>query len=170
MIDLIKTRRSVRKFRDTAVGDDELSAIIEAGMYAPSAGNEQAWQFVVLRGEALGEYLRLNGNVPRSAPAGILVCADRTREKYKGMNTAALDCAAATQNMLLAAHARGLGAVWTAVFDTAKDGVTALLGLPGGVEPFAFIPVGHYDGARGEVPERFDTSRIHYNKWQGARG
>ncbi|MBN1533762.1 MAG: nitroreductase family protein [Spirochaetes bacterium] len=165
MIDLIKTRRSIRSYRDTEVGDDDLREIIEAGMYAPSAGNEQAWQFIVLKGEILKRYLALNGNVPQSAPTGILVCADRNAEKYKGMNTSYLDCAAATQNMLLAAHAKGLGAIWTAVFDGPKKEVIRLLNLPPGIDPFCFVPVGTYDKTAQEAPRRFDEAKIHRNGW-----
>lgn len=165
MMDLIKTRRSIRKYRDTVPGDGDVREIIEAGMYAPSAGNEQAWQFVVLKGDTLKKYLKLNGNVPQTAPLGILVCADRHAEKYKGMNTSYLDCAAATQNMLLAAHAKGLGAIWTAVFDGPKKGVIELLNLPGGIDPFCFVAVGMYDKAGEETPKRFDEAKIHYDRW-----
>jgi nitroreductase len=165
MLDLIRTRRSIRKYRDTVPGDGDVREIIEAGMFAPSAGNEQAWQFIVLKGDTLKKYLKLNGNVPQTAPLGILVCADTTAEKYKGLHTSFLDCAAATQNMLLAAHSKGLGAIWTAVFDGPKKGVIELLSLPEGIDPFCFVPVGMYDKTGEEVPQRFDGTKIHYDRW-----
>ncbi len=139
--------------------------IIEAGMYAPSAGNEQAWQFVVLEGEPFAEYLAINGNAPKTAPMGVLVCMDRQAEKYKEMNTAMMDCSAAVQNMLLEAHEKGLGALWTAVFEGAKGKVRELLNLPAHVEPFACVLVGRPKKRDGGIPARFDGSKIHYGKW-----
>ncbi len=169
MLDIIKSRRSVRQFEAGGVEKKDIITILEAGMYAPSAGNEQAWQFVVLEGEALAKYLKLNRNAPASAPIGVLVCMDRKAEKHTELNTAMMDCSAAVQNMLLEAHAKGLGAIWTAVFDSAKQGVRELLGLPAHVEPFAFVPVGRPKKKADAIPSRFDESKVHYGKW-GARG
>jgi len=165
MLDIIKTRRSVRKYENEIISKDDLQDLLEAGMYAPSAGNEQAWQFIVISGDVLKEYLKLNKNVPQSAPFGILVCMDRSQEKYKGMNTPLIDCSAATENILLLAHQKGLGAIWTAIFEHAKPEVKKMLNLPEYIEPFSFIPVGYSKENITEIPKRYDESKVHYNKW-----
>ncbi|OHD12452.1 MAG: hypothetical protein A2086_07300 [Spirochaetes bacterium GWD1_27_9] len=165
MLEIIKTRRSIRSYETKIISKSDLKDLLEAGMYAPSAGNEQAWQFIILEGDVLKEYLQLNKNVPQSAPFGILVCIDKNREKYKGMNTSKIDCSAATENILLLAHQKGLGTIWTAIFDNAMPDVKKLLNLPEQVEPFSFIVVGYSKENNKEIPERFDESKIHYNKW-----
>ncbi|HOV13797.1 MAG TPA: nitroreductase family protein [Spirochaetota bacterium] len=165
MLEIIKSRRSVRSYENKSISKDDLKELLEAGMYAPSAGNEQAWQFIVLEGEVLKKYLELNKNVPQSAPFGILVCMDWSQEKYKGMNMPFVDCAAATQNILLLAHSKGLGAIWTAIFENVKSEVKKLLNLPEHIEPFSFIPVGYSKENNRETPKRYDEKKIHYNKW-----
>ena len=134
-------------------------------MNAPSAMNEQPWHFVVLEGEMMQKYLEMNKNVPKGAPVGILVCADTSLEKAPGMQLCYLDCSAATQNILLAAHAKGLGAVWTAVFPNVVDENKKLLHLPDRVIPFSFIPIGYPAAAPTGYTSRFDESRIHRNTW-----
>lgn len=161
----MKTRRSVRKFKNELISENDLIEIIEAGMYAPSAGNEQAWQFVIIKDAVLKKYLELNKNVPQSAPIGILVCTDKNLEKYKPMSTAYMDCSAAVQNILLYAHSKGFGALWTAVFDGVKDKISQLLNLPHNIEPFAFIPVGYPEAEDQIIPQRFDKAKIHFNEW-----
>ena len=113
----LMTRRSVRAYTDEPVSDDQVLKILAAGMQAPSAGNQQPWHFVVLRRK---EHLDgLAGALPfgkmlGQAPLGIVVCADVGREQHAGYWVQ--DCAAATQNILLACHALGLGAVWIGVY------------------------------------------------------
>jgi nitroreductase len=165
MLDIIKTRRSVRKYEDMIISKKDLEELLIAGMYAPSAGNEQAWQFVVLEGDVVKKYCSLNKNVPPSAPFGILVCRDISLEKYKGSNLSIYDCAAATENILLLAHSKGLGAIWTHVFDNAKPDIKKLLDLPENIEPFCFIPIGYSKESDKETPERYNASRVHYSKW-----
>lgn len=94
MLKTINTRRSVRKFKSTAVSDKDIHDLLEAAMNAPSAVNEQAWQFVVMSGRVLDDFLAINGNTPKTAPVAILVCQDLSAEKAKGYSVQ--DCAAAT--------------------------------------------------------------------------
>ncbi len=165
MLNIIKSRRSIRKFDSKTINKDDLRDLLEAAMYAPSAGNEQAWQFIVLEGEMLKKYLDQNRNVPNSTPFGILVCADRNLEKFKDFKTSYLDCSAAIQNILLVAHSKGLGAVWCYVFPTVVDSIKEMLGIPPNIEPFSFVSLGYPK----EIPKiddtRFVESKIHYNKW-----
>jgi len=100
----------------------------------------------------------------KQAPVGILICGDLRLEKYPGNWVA--DCSAATQNLLLAAHASGLGAVWTGVYPQQDriEGFRKLLGLPDQVIPLAFVPVGYPD-QRLMPEDRFRKDRIHRNGW-----
>ena len=164
-LEVINRRRSTRKFAGDPVGDGDIRELLEAAMNAPSAVNEQAWQFVVLSGKALEDYLKINSNTPKGAPVAILVCQDLAAEKAKGY--AVQDCAAATQNMLLAAHAKGLGAVWTTVFPANVDAVRRLLGLPETVVPFSCVPLGRPAGPATRTESRFDESKVHRQAWGG---
>jgi nitroreductase len=109
MLEMLNSRRSVRKFKSAAVSEKDLQGVLEAAMNAPSAINEQSWQFIVLGGAVLDEFIKINTNTPKGAPTGILVCQDLRSEKAKGY--AVQDCSAATQNILLAIHEKGLGGV-----------------------------------------------------------
>ena len=100
----------------------------------------------------------------KQANTAILVCGDSTLEKHKGYWL--LDCAAATQNLLIAAHAKGLGAVWCGVYPSEDRVVNLkkLLNLPENIVPFSLIPLGFPDEVK-EAGERFDNSRVHENHW-----
>ena len=162
MLELIMSRRSVRKFQAKPVAEQDITDLLKAAMNAPSAGNEQAWQFVILQGEQFDAYLDINRNTPKGAPVGILVCEDRQAEKYQGY--AVQDCAAAVENILLAAHAKGLGSVWTAVFPNNVAAVKQLLGLPEHVAPFACLPIGYPDQTVNAA-DRYDAAKVHRNTW-----
>jgi len=163
-LEIINGRRSTRRFASDPVSETDIHDLLEAAMNAPSAINEQAWQFVVLSGAVFEEYLKINPNTPKGSPAAILVCQDLGAEKAPGY--AVQDCAAATQNILLAAHAKGLGAVWTTVFPDKAAAVRSLLGLPGNVVPFACVPIGRpaQSGAKA-AGSRFDANKVHLQGW-----
>ncbi|HTF99467.1 MAG TPA: nitroreductase family protein [Nitrospirota bacterium] len=163
MLDMIKTRRSVRKFKPDPMSDKDIRDLLEAAMNAPSAINEQAWQFVVMSGKVLDEYLSINRNTPKSAPVAILVCQDLSAEKAKGYSVQ--DCAAATQNILLAAHAKSLGAVWTTVFPNNVAATRALLKIPDTVLPFSCVPVGVPAEGTRDTASRFDEKKVHRQTW-----
>jgi nitroreductase len=163
----ILNRTSIRKYTSQPVTDSQIQQLVMAAMAAPSAGNEQPWEFVVLQ-----DRKTLNA-IPKFHPyslmlyeasAAILVCGDLKREKYKGYWVQ--DCAAATENMLLAAVELGLGAVWLGVYPT-EERVTALrklLNIPETVVPFSLVSIG-YPAEQHKPPDRFDASHIHYNTW-----
>ena len=110
----IHTRRSIRKYTDQPVTPEQVRTLLAAAMAAPSAGNQQPWQFVVVTDKDLLAQVGLlhpHVHMAPKAPLGILVCGDTRAEKYAGYWV--VDCSAAVQNLLLAAHDLGLGAVWT---------------------------------------------------------
>jgi nitroreductase len=166
-LDAIRTRRSIRAYTDQPVSAESVETLLRAAMSAPSAGNQQPWHFIVVddRG-VLQEIARIHpyAGMAAQAPVGILVCGDTREEKYPGYWVQ--DCSAAVQNLLLAAHDVGLGAVWTGVFPR-PDRVEAfrkLFRLPDPVHPLAFIVIG-YPAEKVEPADRFRESRIHRNVW-----
>ena len=111
-METILTRRSIRKYTEQPVPDALVTDLLRAAMAAPSAGNQQPWQFVVVRDHAILEVVATAnpyGGMARDAQVVVIVCGDLEREERPGFWVQ--DCAAATQNLLLAAHAAGLGAV-----------------------------------------------------------
>lgn len=167
LLSLLAQRRSVRSFTDAPVSDEEVQAMLAAAMSAPSAGNEQPWEFIVVRSK---ETLEKAGSVnpyagfAKSAPLAILTCVNQAHEKHAGYGV--LDVAACTENLLLAAHALGLGAVWTGIYPM-EDRILkfrSLLALPETVLPIAFVVIGH-PKATPEPANRFNPQRIHAEKW-----
>ncbi len=168
VLEAIHSRRSVRKYEDRPVPEDLVRKLLAAAMAAPSARNSQPWQFVVVtERELLQEAARINPNarMARHAPLGILICGDPGLEKSPGYWP--VDCAAAAENLLLAAHGLGLGAVWTGVYPRGErmDGFRRLLGLPGEIEPHSFMVVG-FPAEEPAAQERFREDRIHFNGWR----
>jgi nitroreductase len=168
-MEAILTRRSIRRYTRESVSESVIEEILRAAMQAPSAGNEQPWQFVVITDRAtLREIPRFHphANMVPDAPVAVLVCGDLHREIHAGFWVQ--DCSAATQNILLAAHAKGLGAVWLGIFPR-EDRVAAfrkIAGLPGHVVPLALVPIG-FPAAGKPEEKRFDRSRIHRDRWEG---
>jgi len=163
----ILSRRSIRQYTNKPVARESVYEVLQAAMNAPSAGNERPWHFIVLtERRVLDEIPKFHpyAAMVKHASTAILVCGDVALEKYKGYWV--LDCAAATQNILLAAHAKGFGAVWCGVYPS-EDRVTILkklFSLPEHIVPFSLIPIGFPDEIKQPV-ERFDASRIHENRW-----
>lgn len=167
IFEAILTRRSIRQYTNQPVCDKMIEEFIKAGMYAPSAGNEQPWQFIILTDrEKLNEIPKFHpySNMLKQAQGAIVVCGDLKLEKHKEMWVQ--DCAAATQNILLAIHAKGLGAVWLGIYPREErvEGVKKLLNLPENIIPFSIISLG-YPAEKKSHEERFDSKRIHYNNW-----
>lgn len=166
-LDAIHTRRSIRKYQDRPIEETLLHQCLAAAMSAPSAGNAQPWQFVVLTERRILDRipeLHPHASMARQAHAGVLICGDLAREKYAGYWP--IDCAAATQNLLLAAHALGLGAVWCGVHPREERiaAMRSLLALPEGIAPFALVLMG-WPAEEAGRRDRFDAARIHHNGW-----
>lgn len=172
MIEAIAKRKSVRSFADKKVEPSKVESLLRAAMRAPSGVNHQPWEFVVVEGEALGALRNWNpkGRALQSAPLVIAVLEKeipfRVENGLQWLN--AQDLAACTENILLQAVEEGLGAVWMGVSPStsgqAKLG--ALLGLPDAVKPYSLVAVGYpAEDADLQAEDRFDNSRIHYNKY-----
>ena len=166
-LEAIRTRRSVRSFAADPVPKEAIEEILRAAMSAPSAGNEQPWQFLVIDDrKKLDSITTANPNAKmcKEAQAAILVCGDTTKEKYPGFWVQ--DCAAATQNILLAAHAQGLGSVWTGVYPIMErvQGFKELMALPGNIVPFSLVMLGYPSRVPAQV-DRFQRDRVHNNSW-----
>jgi len=169
----IWTRRSVRRYLEKPVPREQLETVLKAGMYAPSAGNEQPWHFIVVDDKKL--FGRIMASHPyasmlETAPVAILVCGDIRLERFSG--NWMLDCAAATQNMLLAAHAEGLGAVWVGVFPNAERmaAMREVFSLPATIQAFSLVALGFTEESKGDA-HRFKPERIHHNGWNpGGKG
>jgi nitroreductase len=163
----IHTRRSIREYQDKDVPEELVTDLLKAAMTSPSARNQQPWEFVVITDPDLREEIPAVcpfAQMIVDAPLAILVCGNLQIETAKGYWV--IDCAAATQNLLLAAHALGLGAVWTGVYprEARMDGLTKLLALPEKILPHSLVVLGF---PAHELPqqERFKPERIHFNGW-----
>ncbi len=163
----ILTRRSIRKFIDKEINQETLLEIIKAGMYAPSARNFQPWQFIIITNRKLlskipdvHPYAEM---VPDAALA-VCVCGDLSIEKSPEYN--AVNCSAATQNMLLSARSFGIGSVWLGVYPREEriNGLKNLLSLPDYILPISLIAFGYPDEFKS-TPDRFLPDRIHTNSW-----
>jgi nitroreductase len=168
-ITAILTRRSIRDYTPHPVPEELIRILLEAGMSAPSAFNERSTDFVVVNDrKVLDEIAKIN---PKSlqlkkATAAIVVCGNQPREKNKGQGYWVLDGAVASENILIAANALGLGAVWTAIYPYQDriPQVQKVLNLPAEVVPLNIIPIG-YPAERKMRENRYDASRVHTNRW-----
>lgn len=167
LYEAIASRRSIRKFTSTPLRDEDVRLILECAMLAPSAMNQQPWQFVLLRDQAMREAAARTSpytGMAAHAPLVIVVCGDLGEEKAPGYWTQ--DCAAATQNLLLAARGKGIGAVWCGVHPVREreEYLKKLLKLPDRIMPFALVCLG-YTEMKFHKEDRFRADRIHEGGW-----
>ncbi len=165
----IFARVSVRDYAPDMVEDDELHRMLDAAMHAPSAVNQQPWEFIVV--DDPGLLRRLSGVTPYAgpvgrAPAAVVVLGNRDLMVAPQMWEQ--DLAACTENMLLAAAGLGLGAVWIGVAPVRErmDAVAEIFGLPGNVLPFCIVAVGHPREAPRPHGDRFRPERVHRNGYR----
>ena len=166
-LEIIHTRRSIREYQDKPIPEKLITEVLKAAMAAPSARNQQPWEFVIITDAEIREKIPAVcqfAQMAVRAPLAILVCGNLKIETSQGYLV--IDCAAATQNMLLAAHALGLGAVWTGVYprEERMDGLTELLDLPEYIIPHSLVVMG-YPLELPPKQDRFKTERIHRNGW-----
>ncbi|NLW16164.1 MAG: nitroreductase family protein [Firmicutes bacterium] len=162
-LQLLHQRRSIRKFTEQPVSKEQIQRLLGAAMAAPTAHNRQHWHFVaVTKRELLDQLSEVHqyAKMLKQATLCIAVCGDRTHMFWEQ------DCAAATQNILLAATALGLGSVWLGIHPKpeAVQNVRRLLAIPDPYVPLSLIAIGH--PAEEKAPaERYDENKIHYEQW-----
>ena len=165
-LDNIFSRKSVRSYTEETVTPQQVETMLRAAMSAPSGLNVQPWRFVVVTEQATKEKLAGGFNkMIAKAPVVFVVCGQTIRNGQPNGNWTA-DCAAAAENLLLAAEAQGLGAVWTACYpyDDRMNPAIEALGLPEDVKPYCIIPVGHPAG-KDKPKDKWKPENIHYEKW-----
>lgn len=166
---VILERKSVRNYTGEPVSKEDIERMLRAAMAAPAAVHMLPWKFIVITKKA--KLKSLADGLPfakmlTQAGTGIVVCAVPGEAAMSSEAFAILDCTCATENILLAAEALGLGAVWTAVYPNKElmDFVRNELNIPSGVIPLNLIPVGHPTGT-DKVQDKFDPKNIHREKW-----
>ena len=166
-IEALRTRRSIRSFKEASVSDSIKKLILEAAMSAPSANNLRPWQFVSLNEKKLRlkvSDIHPHAEMLKHAPGAIAICGDLNIEK--DLNYIALDCAAATENMLIAAHALGLGAVWIGIYprEDRMSQLSDILRLPKHIVPVSIVAFG-YPSEKKSARNHYDESRVYTNHW-----
>ena len=166
----IMTRVSVREFTGEKISAEQIDTLLRAAMSAPSAINKQPWAFIVVDDEAL--IARLGEALPYSRcsnhPAvAIIPCGDLSKAIEGEMGAFWInDVSAATENLLLAAHAMGLGAVWTGLHPDMNRArlVQDMLGLPEHIIPLCVVPIG-VPAEQPAVKDKYKPENIHFNAW-----
>ena len=171
-INNIMTRTSIRQYTNEPVSKADIETMLRAGMAAPTAVNRQPWHFVVINSkEKLAELAGDNprGGMLKKAPLAIVVCGNMDKAlPGQGRGFWVQDCSAATENILLAANAIGLGAVWTGLYpDENRAGVVAkVLKLPETYIPLCTIVIGH--PAEQPTPkDKWKPENVSYNEFGG---
>lgn len=169
-IENIMTRVSVREFTGEKISGEQIDTLLHAAMAAPSAINRQPWAFIVVTEDSL--IARLGEALPYSRcsnhPAcAIIPCGDLSKAIEGELGAFWInDVSAATENLLLAAHAMGLGAVWTGLHPDMNRAamVQQMLGLPEHIIPLCVVPVG-VPAEKPAVKDKYVPENIHYNRW-----
>lgn len=171
VLEAIKTRRSIRSFTDKPVPEDLITIILDSARYAPSAGNIQPWELIIVKKQETKDLLSraaLGQGFIADAPVVIVVCADQRRSTMgygdRGANLYCIqDTAACIQNMLLTAHSLGLGACWVGAFN--EEAVRSILSIPSGVRPLAILPIGWPSRIPPMRNKRALHEILHYEKF-----
>lgn len=170
-IKAILTRISTRQFSDKPISDVDLHAILEAGMAGPTAVNARPWSFVVVRNkDMLNKMADCNGRAAeplRGADVGILVCGDMERAFKPAPEYWVVDGSIACQNMILAAHAMGIGSVWLGTWpqENKMEGQKALFDLPEHIVPHSIIAFGYPAQDSTKQKLLYEEDRVHFENW-----
>lgn len=175
-LDAIMTRRSIRKYTDQPIDDATLRQILAAGMSGPTATNARDWHFLVIRDrETLNQMADANGRAAtplREAAVGILICGDLERAFPRARDYWVIDGAIAGQNMILAAHALGIGSVWLGTWPQEEkvEAQRTLFGLPDTVAPHSIIAFGYPAEDKSDLPHPdYEEDRVHFACWEAGQ-
>jgi nitroreductase len=170
LLNTIYTRRSVRKFTGEGVKKEDLLSILRSGMAAPSAVNVQPWAFVAVTDRDTLD--KLCDALPYAkmldkAGAAIIVCGIPDKDDTYAKKYWVMDCSLASGNILLAAHALGYGAVWTAAYvdEDRVISVRDILSIPGNIIPLNVIPIGIPANKDAQPIDKYKEENIHWEKW-----
>ncbi len=168
-ITVIHSRKSVRNYTGQHVDKEQLEIIVRAGMAAPTAVGRQPWSFIAITDRATINILQQGlpyAKMLGKAGAAIVVCAIPEKAAGQIVEYAIIDSACASENILLAAEALGLGAVWTAAYpdNERMDFVRKTLNIPDSVIPLNVIPIGYPTG-EDKTKDKFKPENIHWEKW-----
>lgn len=167
-LNLIFKRRSIRKFQDKPVEDEKISLLLQAAMAAPTACNHQPWEFVVVNDQEIMDRFRKDMPFGKyNAPMAIIVCHNGgAGHKPLCDQFWVQDCSAATENILIAAVALGLGTVWLGVHPvkTLKGVVSRIIDLPRNVEPLNVIYIG-YPAEEKDARSQYEEKRVHWQRY-----
>ena len=173
MIEVIKKRKSVRKYTTQKISDEDLHVILEAGMSGPTAVNARPWSFIVVRDkDMLNKMADGNGkaaNPLRDANVGVLICGDLERAFKPAPDYWVVDGSIAVQNMILAAESLGIGSVWIGTWPQ-KEKIEAqkeLFNLPETIIPHSILALGYSDDevSKNKVKKLYEEDRVHFEKW-----
>ncbi len=167
--DAIMTRTSVRSYTSQQVEQDKIEKLLRAGMAAPTAGNRQPWEFIVVRERTtLNKFAEIIPGAHMAAKAQVAIVVLGTPAKALMPEYWVQDCSAATENILLAAHGMGLGAVWCGAYPNNEvdrvGQMSSLLNLPEGTMALSIIVVGYPD-SEPTIKDKWDTAKVHYDKY-----
>lgn len=171
LFEAIHTRRSIRQYQEKEVPADLIKKILAAAMMAPSTADARTWHFIIVtdidKKNKIKNVHPYVGMITK-APLGILICGDITKEKFQGFWPQ--DCSAAMQNLLLAAHASGLGAVWTGIYPVEERVLKfkEIFNLPEHIIPLGLAVMG-WPAQSVRADERYTDNLVHYNTWQGTK-
>lgn len=170
VLDNIMTRTSIRAYQDKPVEDAKIEMLLRAAMAAPTARNKQPWKFVVVKDKSVLRQIAdtiSTMTMAAHAPVAIVVCGDLNEAlPDEGQGYWVQDASAATENLLLAAHGMGLGAVWCGVFPKSDRVafIRRLLELPASIVPLNVVPIG-YPAEAPEPKDKWKPEKIHHEKW-----
>jgi len=164
----IFNRRSIRKFTSDAVEPEKIDRLLRAAMQAPSAANQQPWEFIVIQDkENLKKLSEVSPYAKPVAGSAVTIALMGNEKEFKVPKGWEEDMGAASQNILLEAVYLGLGAVWlgVATSDEVTDHVRSFFNLPDHIKPYGLIAIGYPDGQKNEFTDRYKEERVHYEKW-----
>ena len=170
-IENLLTRKSIRKYADKAISEEDLRTILTAGMTGPSCVNARDWSFLVVTDkDKLNAMADANGRPAeplRTAAAGVLVCGDTEKAFRDAKDYWVIDGAIAAENMILAAHALGIGSVWLGTWPQMErvEAQAKLSDLPGHIIPHSIIAFGYPVGEEKRRDPVYEEECVHFNQW-----